>query len=75
MSIELTPQGKQAQQIVDWAWDQPAERAAEGLRRISALAATAEGQALIEIQDAGTMLARLAGATIQPETISSQVAR
>ena len=58
----MTPQGTQAYAILDWAYEDPAERAAEGLRRVSELARslTADGgQALREVQDAGTMLSRL----------------
>lgn len=60
----MTPQGKQAYAILDWAYEDPQGRAADAVRRVDDLARSADGQALREVQDAGAMLARLAG-TVQ----------
>jgi hypothetical protein len=61
MSLEMTPQGQQADAILGWVFDDPEGRAAEGLRRLNELAAAAENgsQALREIQDAGTTVSRM----------------
>lgn len=75
MSTELTPEGQQASQITDWAWQDPGPRVAEARRRLDALAESADGQALAEIQDAARMLARLAGTLEPSDTISSQLQR
>ena len=71
----MTPEGMQAEQILDWAWDDPDLRAAEAHDRLAKLAEGATDQALIEIQDAGTMLARLSGPTMRVNTITSQAAQ
>ncbi len=56
-----TVQGKQAYDILDWAYEDPPGRAAEAVQRVDELARSADGDALAEIQDAGSMLSRLAG--------------
>lgn len=75
MSIQRTPQGRQAEMISDWAFADPSRRE-EALQRISELARQADSeQALREIQDAGTMISRLAGATMPAgDLISRQAA-
>ncbi len=67
MSIELTPEGKRAYEILRWAQEDPDVRAAAAQEQVNDLARPllgneAKAQALREVQDAGTMLARLAGA-------------
>lgn len=67
MSLELTPDGTEAYRILRWAQEDPAGRAADARRQMADLARpllgdTAQTQALAEVQDAGTMLSRLAGA-------------
>lgn len=62
MSLELTPEGRQAYDILRWAQDDPEHRAAQAQQRIGDLARpllAAGGQALREVQDAGAMAARL----------------
>jgi hypothetical protein len=66
VSLELTPDGTEAYRILRWAQEDPAGRAAEAVGQVNDLARpllgdTAQAQALAEVQDAGTMLARLAG--------------
>jgi hypothetical protein len=73
MSIQMTPQGQQAEAIVDWVFGDIASRAEDGMRRLDDLA-TAEpagSQALREIQDAGTVVSRLLPSG--PATISDQM--
>lgn len=65
----MTEQGQQAQEILNWAWENPAARKVEAARQLNEMADGATGQALAEIQDAGTMLNRL---TVPQETISEQ---
>lgn len=68
----MTPQGQVADRIRKWAWQHP-DRVGEAIDQVNELALQAEGpQALREIQDAGTMLARLKGSTMAP-SISSQL--
>jgi hypothetical protein len=57
----MTPDGQQAMAIARWAWADPSGRVGEAISKVRALASSATGQALAEIQDAGTMLSRLAG--------------
>lgn len=66
----MTEQGQRAQEILNWAWEDPAARKAEAAQRLNEMADGTTGQALAEIQDAGTMLNRL---VIPQETISSQL--
>ena len=78
MSLELTPEGAEAYRILRWAQEDPAGRKADAHRQVNDLARpllgdTAQAQALAEVQDAGTMLSRLAVA--EPETITAQAAR
>jgi len=66
VSLELTPDGTEAYRILRWAQEDPAGRAAEAQRQVNDLARPllhqdSQAQALREVQDAGTMLARLAG--------------
>jgi hypothetical protein len=76
LSLELTEQGQQANRILAWVFDDPDGRAAEGMRRLNALAETATGQALTEIRDAGTTVSRMIppARTMPSDTISSQLA-
>jgi hypothetical protein len=60
--MSTTVQGRQAYAILDWAYENPAARAAEAVARVDELARSADGDALAEVQDAGSMLSRLAGA-------------
>jgi hypothetical protein len=67
VSLELTPDGTEAYRILRWAQEDPAVRAAEAVRQVNDLArpllgVPAQAAALAEVQDAGTMLSRLAGA-------------
>jgi hypothetical protein len=72
--IELTPAGQRAGQIRRWAWEDPPARAQDALAQVSRLAdGEGDPQALREIQDAATMLTRLAGSIMTPETISGQM--
>jgi hypothetical protein len=57
----MTPQGQQAYKILDWAYEDPQARAAEAVRKVDVIARAADGDALREVQDAGTILSRLAG--------------
>lgn len=60
--------------IAKWAWDDPESRVQDAISQLTALARTATGPDLREIQDTGVMLERLAG-TLQPvQTISAQLA-
>lgn len=62
MSLDLTPEGRQAYDILRWAQEDPEHRAAQAQRRIAELARpllAGGGQALREVQDAGKMAARL----------------
>ena len=66
MSLELTPDGTEAYRILRWAQEDPANRAIEAQRHLADLAMPllhreSQAQALREVQDAGTMLERLAG--------------
>lgn len=66
MGIELTPEGKRAYEILRRAQGDPAARAAAAQEQMDDLARPLLGnphkvQALREVQDAGTTLARLAG--------------
>ena len=66
MSLELTQEGRQAYAILKWAQEDPAGRAVQAQQQVDGLARPLLGQpgqvqALAEVQDAGTMLARLAG--------------
>jgi hypothetical protein len=67
VSTDLTPEGKRAYEILRQAQDDPVNRAEAAQAQVSDLARPLLGnpgkaQALREVQDAGTMLARLAGA-------------
>jgi len=66
-----TLQGRQAYGVLSWVYEDPAARAAEGRSRVRELARSATGAALREIQDVGTMLARLA--PVQLAGIAEQV--
>jgi hypothetical protein len=66
----MTPAGTQALRIARWAWEDPAGRVASALAQVREMAAAADGQELREIQDAGTMLSRLAG-TLDTEPVNS----
>lgn len=57
----MTPRGQQALSIAQWAWEDPAGRVQTAIQQVRGLASTATGDELAEIQDAGTMLHRLAG--------------
>jgi hypothetical protein len=71
--IQLTPEGQQAADIASWAWEDPAGRVDEAIRQVGALAQTLpDGKALMQVQDAGTMLARLKGTVGQPEVTTEQ---
>ncbi len=66
MSLELTADGTEAWRILRWAQEDPAGRVAEAQRQVNDLARPllgqpSQAQALAEVQDAGTMLSRLAG--------------
>jgi len=83
VSLELTADGTEAYRILRWAQDNPAGRAAQAQRQMTALARPllvdpSQSAALAEVQDAGTMLARLAGAVAEtaaePEGIGAQLA-
>ncbi len=67
-----TLQGRQAYGVLTWVYEDPETRAAEGQARVAQLAWQATGAALREIQDVGTMLARLAG-SVQFAGIADQV--
>ena len=67
MSLELTPDGESAYAILRWAQEDPVNRAAAAQQQMDDLARPllhqdSQAQALREVQDAGSMLARLAGA-------------
>jgi hypothetical protein len=66
-----TLQGRQAYGVLTWVYEDPATRAAEGQARVRELASSATGDALREIQDVGTMLARLV--PVQLTGIADQV--
>lgn len=72
----MTADGAQARSIMRWAWQDPAGRAVGALERVNELAAAAQpgSQALLEIQDAGTMLSRLVGTLNTASTVSAQLA-
>lgn len=56
----MKPSAQKASDILDWAFEKPAERAAEGLRQVNELAAAeTDKHTLAVLQDAGTMLTRL----------------
>jgi hypothetical protein len=58
----VTSGAQRASKILDWAFEKPAERAAEGLRQVNELAAgETDERTLAVLQDAGTMLSRLKG--------------
>jgi hypothetical protein len=60
MSIELTPAGKQAYDILGWAYED-LSRVPEARKKVAALwEATEERQARNEISDVATQLSRLA---------------
>lgn len=60
---QMTAAGAEARSIARWAWQDPQERALDGLEQVNELAARAENeQDLAEIRDAGQMLSRLASA-------------
>jgi hypothetical protein len=59
--------------VLTWVYEDPETRAAEGRTRVAELARQATGAALREIQDVGTMLARLAGSVKQFAGIAEQV--
>ena len=67
-----TLQGRQAYGVLTWVYEDPARRAAKGRTRVAELAGQATGAALREVQDVGTMLARLAG-TVSLGGIAEQV--
>lgn len=68
----MTPEGERAYEILEWVWEAPADRLAEGQRRLGEI--EAEGQAEREVGDAATMLSRLAGTLPQAgRSISAQV--
>lgn len=70
----MTLAGGKAAGIAKWAWGDPASRVQTAIEQVRELAAqTADPDELAEIQDAGTMLSRLAG-TLRPQTISAQLA-
>ena len=59
----MTAVGDKANEILDWVYEddsQVTSRAADGLRQVNTLAKDATGAALIEVQDVGLVLARLA---------------
>lgn len=61
----MTPAGREAERIARWAWDDPAGRVQEALRRVGEMARnTADAQELREIGDATSMLSRLAGTIV-----------
>lgn len=64
----MTPAGQQAMTIARWAWDDPAGRVQTAIEQVRGMASTADGQELREIQDAGTMLHRLAGTLNEADT-------
>ena len=66
VSISLTPDGERAYAILRWAQEDPANRTADAQQQMNDLARPllhqdSQAQELREVQDAGTMLARLAG--------------
>lgn len=71
----MTPEGQEADRIRKWAWEAPAIRVQDAISQIDDIARRAglSPQALREVQDAGTMLSRLAGTTMAPASISSQL--
>ncbi|HEY2087001.1 MAG TPA: hypothetical protein VGH54_13405 [Mycobacterium sp.] len=67
MSIDLTPEGKRAYEILRWVQENPADRAKAAQGKVNDLARPllddpGKAQALREVQDAGTTLARIADA-------------
>lgn len=59
MSLDLTPEGQRAYQILAWAREDPAARGAEATRQMDDLARPlllTGSPALQEVQDAGRML-------------------
>lgn len=72
----MTAAGAEARSVMRWAWQAPQERAVGALERVNEMAAAAEpgSQALLEIQDAGTMLSRLVGTLNIASTVSAQLA-
>jgi hypothetical protein len=65
VSLELTPEGAEAYRILRWAQEDPAGRAEQAREQVNELArpllGSGSSQALRDVQDAGTALARLAG--------------
>jgi hypothetical protein len=60
MSIELTPRGQRAEQILAWMWENTDLRAEEAARKLNELASECEpgSRELTEVQDAGQIVAR-----------------
>jgi hypothetical protein len=68
----MTMTGGKAAGIARWAWGDPAGRVQQAIAEVRELAnAETDPAALSEIQDAGTMLSRLAG-TLEPVTLAAQ---
>jgi hypothetical protein len=65
----MTPAGAEALRIARWAWEDPAGRVQIAIEQVRGMASAADGQDLREIQDAGTMLSRLAG-TLDTEPVT-----
>jgi hypothetical protein len=71
--VQLTPPGKRARDIADWAWRQPASRVADARQRVGELmSGTQDPQALREIESYATMVSRLADSLDDVAMISDQ---
>jgi hypothetical protein len=61
----MTPAGEQAEQIAQWAWDDPANRVADAQQRVTALyQSSADPVEQAEISGVATMLSRLASSLV-----------
>ena len=67
----MTPLGQQALAVAKWAWEDPPGRVQIAIEQVRGMASAATGDELTEIQDAGTMLHRLAG-TLDTEPVDGQ---
>lgn len=67
----MTPLGQQALAVAKWAWEDPPGRVQTAIEQVRGMASAATGDELTEIQDAGTMLHRLAG-TLDTEPVDGQ---
>lgn len=73
MTVQLTKAGEQAFELVQWAFEDPANRAEHARQKVAEIHAISL-QERNEVGDAATMLSRLAG-SLEPDgrNISEQV--